>query len=621
MPDGLRAARLSVTLAALAVGGAFALAGGDDTAAWIWTVGALVQLVPLVRATVRSVVRRQPDIDVIALLAIGGALLAGEPLAAVVGAVMLATGEALEDWAAGRAERSLTALLSHAPDRTQRRVGGALEDVAVADVRPGDRLVVVSGAVVPVDGVVLERAVLDESTLTGEAVPVVLDAGQSVLSGVTNIGPPAELRATATAADSTYAGIVRLVSRARSTKPPMVRLADRWAAWFVPLTLFVAGGAWAWSGDPVRALAVLVVATPCPLLLATPIAMVSGISRSARSGVIVKDGRGLEALARVRTVCVDKTGTLTAGHPEVVDVTLFGEVSEADVRRLAAAVEQLSAHPFAAAMVAAAGSAPLPVPTQVEEVAGEGVRGRVDGRVVAVGTRAFVSGNGAWLGPADPVGTGVPGDTVAWVGVEGHVVAAMRLRDPVRPEARRTVERLNRAGVARTVLVTGDSLDVATGVAEAVTPAGKVARVGEEQATQPTAMVGDGVNDAPSLAAADVGIAMGARGATASSEAADLVITADRIDALADVHHIARDTIRIARISAVGGMALSGVAMVAAAVGLLTPVAGAVLQEGIDVLAIAHALRALGPLRRRRPAPAVVGLSPPAAPNPTRVGG
>ena len=630
MPDGLRAARLVATLAALAVGGAFALAGGDDTAAWIWTAGALVQLLPLVRATVRSVVRRQPDVDVIALLAIVGALLAGEPLAAVVVAVMLATGEALEDWAAGRAERSLTALLSHAPDRTQRRVGGVLEDVAVADVRPGDRLVVVSGEVVPVDGVVLDRAVLDESTMTGEAVPVVRDAGQPVLSGVTNIGPPAELRATATAADSTYAGIVRLVSRARSTKPPMVRLADRWAAWFVPLTLFVAGGAWAWSGDPVRALAVLVVATPCPLLLATPIAMVSGISRSARSGVIVKDGRGLEALARVRTVCVDKTGTLTAGHPEVVDVTLFGEVSEADVRRLAAAVEQLSAHPFAAAMVAAAGSAPLPVPTQVEEVAGEGVRGRVEGRVVAVGTRAFVSADGASVGPADPVGTGVPGDTVAWVGVEGQVVAAMRLRDPVRPEARRTVERLNRAGVTRTVLVTGDSLDVANGVADAVgitrvhagcTPAGKVARVAEEQSTQPTAMVGDGVNDAPSLAAADVGIAMGARGATASSEAADLVITADRIDALADVHHIARDTILIARISAVGGMALSGVAMVAAAVGLLTPVAGAVLQEGIDVLAIAHALRALGPLRRRRPTPAIVGLSPPAAPNPTRVGG
>ena len=617
IPGGFRAARLTVTLTALAVGGGLALADRDVAAAWTWTAGALVQLVPLFRATLLSVVRRQPDVDVIALLAIVGALLAGEPLAAVVVAVMLATGEALEDWAAGRAERSLTALLGHAPDRTHRRLDGGLEDVAVGDVRPGDVLVVVTGEVVPVDGLVLDRAVLDESTLTGEAIPVVRDVGQVVSSGVTNIGPPAEIRATATAAASTYAGIVRLVTRARSTKPPMVRLADRWAAWFVPLTLLVAGAAWAWSGDPVRALAVLVVATPCPLLLATPIAMVSGISRAARSGVIVKDGRGLEALARTRTVCLDKTGTLTVGHPEVVEVILLSDIDEGQVRRLAAAVEQLSAHPFAAALVAAAGADPLPIPTSVEEVAGEGVRGSVDGVAVAVGTRSFVADGAPAVpdvpSPRDVEGDGGPGDTFAWVAVDGQVTAVMRLRDPVRPEARSTVDRLGQAGVTRTVLVTGDSGPVATAVANAVgitvvhadcTPAGKVERVAEEQLHQPTAMVGDGVNDAPSLAAADVGIAMGARGATASSEAADLVVTADRIDALADVHRIAVDTISIARISAVGGMALSGVAMGAAAVGLLTPVAGAVLQEGIDVLAIAHALRALGPLagdRRRRP--------------------
>jgi heavy metal translocating P-type ATPase len=492
--------------------------------------------------------------------------------------------------------------------------------VPIEGVRRGDLLLVGSGEVVPVDGVAIAPVVLDESALTGESRPVERDAGSLVHSGVVNAGAPFDLRAVTTAEESTYAGIVRLVREAQASKAPFVRIADRYALVFLPLTLAVAAGAWLLSGDPVRALAVLVVATPCPLILAAPVAIVAGISREARRGLIVKGGGALETLARARVVVLDKTGTLTAGAPRVSDVETFGSRPADELLRLAASLDQVSPHVFAPAVVSAAAARglALSLPSGVEEHPGAGIRGIVGGDQVALGRAAWAS-RGAQL-PAAALAVrrrcAVEGTSSVFVAVDGELAGALILEDPVRGDAPRAIREMRRAGVRRVVVATGDHPDIGALVGASVgadavlaeqTPAEKVEAVRRERAGGVTVMVGDGVNDAPALAAADVGVAMGARGATASSEAADVVMTVDRLDRLAEGLGIARRARAIAVQSVVAGMSLSVGAMAVAAAGFLPPVAGALLQEGIDVLVILNALRALsGPVEGRRRSP--VGL-------------
>jgi len=578
-------------------------AGLGDAVLALTVVGGLV---PLAVSVARDLVRREPGVDVVALLAMAGTLALGEELAGAVIAVMLATGRLLEASAGERARRELSALLERAPRVVHRYQGGGLASPPLGEVRPGDRLLVQPGEVVPVDGTVLgPAAVLDESALTGEATLVERATGDPVASGAVNAGAPFDLRATTTAAESTYAGIVRLVEQAQGSKAPFVRLADRYALAFVPLTLALAGAAWALSGDPVRALAVLVVATPCPLILAAPVAIVSAISRAARRGIVVKSGGVLERLAGARVLLFDKTGTLTAGAAAVADV----EAAEGDtdaLLRLAASLDQVSPHVLAAAIVRAAAERrlPLSLPTEVAEEPGQGIRGRVDGRRVALG-------KASWVAPGQPLPRWArrlrrratfDGSATVFVAVDGTLAGALGLRDPIRPDTPRTVRELRRAGVRRIVMVTGDHPDAAETVGAAIgvdqvlaerTPADKVEAVRAERAGGVTIMVGDGVNDAPALAAADVGVAMGARGATASSQAADVVLLVDRLDRLAEAIRIARRARRIALQSVLAGMGLSLAAMAVAAAGLLAPLAGAVVQEVIDVAAIANALRAL----------------------------
>ena len=388
---------LPLTAAGLA-GGLLAMAAGATEAAWwCWTLPAVVVGAWLAASIVRDLRAGQAGVDIIALLAIVGALLVGESLAAAVIAVMLATGAWLERYAEGRAHRELTALVSRAPRTVHRHEAGAIVDHPIEVVAPGDRLLVKPGEVVPVDGMVAgATATLDESALTGESRMVVREAGDRVLSGTVNAGTPFDLVASATADASTYAGIVRLVEAAAQSKAPFVRLADRYALLFVPLALGVAGLAWLATGDPVRALAVLVVATPCPLLLAAPIAIVAGISRSARRGIIVKGGGALEAIARARVMLFDKTGTLTAGRPHLADVVAApgqprrgraprGGVAGAGVAPRARRIDRRRAR--------RSGGVALVLPEGVEEVAGAGVRGSVDGRAVRVGTAAFAAGD------------------------------------------------------------------------------------------------------------------------------------------------------------------------------------------------------------------------------------
>ncbi len=601
-------ALLILTLVGLVAGLLLIWAGEDELAAWAWIVPSVVVGVRLAWSIVRDLLAGEAGVDVIAVLAIGGALALGELFAAAVIAVMLATGEALEDYAEGRAHRELTALLGRAPQQVQRHRGDGLETVAIGEVQPGDRLLVRPGEVVPVDGVVRGApAVLDESALTGESRLITREDGDTVASGVVNGGGPFDLVAIATADASTYAGIVRLVEAASVAKAPFVRLADRYALIFVPLTLGLAGLAWIVSGDPTRALAVLVVATPCPLLLAAPIAIVAGISRAARRGIIVKGGGPLETLARARVVLFDKTGTLTAGRPNLASIeSVDGDQDR--VLRAAAALEQASPHVLAAAIVRAARKRDLelPVPSDVVETPGAGVAGTVDGRRVAVGSAAFVAADGGlpmWARELRRRAT-LEGATNVFVRIDDAIAGALVMDDPIRPETPRAVRSLRRAGFTRIVMVTGDHHGVADIVGAAIGldgvladrgPADKVEAVHTERdlAGSPVVMVGDGINDAPALAVADVGVAMGARGATASSEAADIVITVDRLDRLAEAVRIARHSHRIATQSVVVGMSMSLVAMVVAAFGFLPVVAGALLQELIDVTVILNALRAL----------------------------
>ncbi|HEY5987870.1 MAG TPA: heavy metal translocating P-type ATPase [Streptosporangiaceae bacterium] len=605
----ITAAVLVVTVSGMAAGAGLhvAGAGGAGDGAWIATgaVGAGYALWAMADALRRGRV----GVDVIALLALAGALAVREFLVGAVISVMLASGRALETWAAGRAHRDLHALLERSPRTARRSTGEALEVVPLEVISPGDLLVVAPGEIVPVDGTVTGGpAVLDESALTGEPLPLERSLGEPVRSGVVNAGGPFELRATTTAADSAYAGIVRLVAEAESSQAPFVRLADRFAVWFLLVSLAAAGAAWAAAGSA-RAVAVLVVATPCPLILAAPVALVSGLSVAARRGVVVKGGGVLERLARCSTLLLDKTGTLTSGQPTLSAIIPAGRLAASDVLALAASLDQISPHVLASAVVGAARqrNCRLVLPEQAEEVPGHGIRGIVAGHRVAVGKAdwAGVAGAPAWAKTARRRAR-LDGALTVFVAVDGEPAGVLIFDDPVRPDASRTIRTLRKNGIQRIVMVTGDRADVADTVGAVIgvdevlaerTPADKLDAVRLERGRGPVIMIGDGINDAPALALADVGVAMGARGATASSEAADAVLTVDRLDRLGEAAALARRTRRIALQSVLAGMSMSLAAMAVASIGLLPAVWGALLQEGIDVAVILNALRAL-----RRPA-------------------
>lgn len=591
----------------LLAGGAAWLLSASSAATALWIAGTVLGLVFSVGWTVAAVRQGQLSVDVIAVLALAGALVVNEPFAGAMITVMLASGQLLEARAAARARRELSMLVERAPRSARRHVGGAVVEVPVDDVVIGDRLLVGTGEIVPVDGRLLTTAVLDESALTGEPLPVERITGSDVRSGVVNAGQPIDLVATAVAAESTYAGVVRLVEQAQASSAPFVRAADRFAIFFVPLTLVLAGVSWAVSGDPVLAVAVLVVATPCPLLLAAPIAIMSGLSRAAHVGVVIKGGGALEALAAGRVMLFDKTGTLTQGHPVLADVITAGGFAADEVLRLAASLDQVSPHVLASAIVTGGtrrGLA-LQMPENVREVHGYGLEGTVGGRRVRLGKGSWIVGETtpAWVRQVRRRAD-LDGSLTVFVAVDDQPAGAFLLQDAIRPDAPRMVRTLRTAGINRVVLVTGDRPDIADMIGRIVgvdtvladcDPADKLAAIERESANGPTIMVGDGVNDAPALAAAGVGVALAARGATASSEAADVVLTVDRIDALGDAILIARRSKSIALQAVLVGMGLSLVAMVAAAVGLLPPAAGAVVQEVIDVLAIGIALRAVLP--------------------------
>ena len=562
----------------------------------------------------KDLMRGHWGLDILAVIAMIATLAVQEYVAGLIIALMLTGGEALEDLAARRASRELDQLLNRAPAFAGRihPVTGEVERIAIEEVKVGDELLVRSSEILPVDGVLLsDHATIDESSVTGEPIPVNYHAGDPLLSGTVNSTTSFTMRAQKVAADSNYASIVRLVEEAVDSRAPMVRLADRYAVPFTIVSLLIAGFAWFLSGDPVRFAEVLVVATPCPLLIATPVAFMGGMSSAAKLNVIIKDGGVLEVLARVRAVAFDKTGTLTEGKADVVEIHPAALTVD-ETLQLAAAAEQYSVHVFADPIVASARTQQLELPEVVtaDEVATNGVLASLaDGTSVRVGKPSFIE---EVTGPIDrPVLSA--GETAVYVSVGDELAGVIILSDPIREQSADTVSRLRRAGVAEIAMVTGDITSTAESVAHAVdiqtvhaetTPQTKV-RIVQAMRPRPVLMVGDGINDAPVLAAADVGVAMAGRGATVASESAAAVITSNDIARVADVAYVSRRTVQIALQSIWMGIIISVGLMLVAAFGYLPAVVGALLQEIVDLVAILSALRALRAHRgARRESPA-----------------
>jgi len=598
---------LAVSATGLFGGLAAWLSGQPKWAEAIWVISAAPALLTVAGEIVGAALRREAGLDLIALLSIGGAIALGEYLTGAVIGLMLVSGRSLEDFAEARARREMSTLLGRAPCVANRYEGTEIAQVPLDQIRPGDHLLVRSGEAVPTDGLISSAAAtLDESALTGEPLPVRRDSGALVRSGAVNAATPFDMVATTAAADSTFAGIIRLVEAAHRSKAPSARLADRYALLFVPVTLAVVAAAWIATGDPVRGLAVLVVATPCPLILAVPVAIVAGMSRCAKRGVLIKGGGVLEKLAQARTLFFDKTGTLTGGHARLVATETGPRFIAGEVLRLAASLDQMSQHVIAQAVVSGARERglTLSLPSDVEELPGDGISGSVDGRRVVIGSNSYVMRSASptdwsrrFLARVD-----YEGASGVFVAIDGTMAGALLLLDEIRLETPRALRLLRKAGVERIVMLTGDRRDVAETIGALVgvdqvlaeqQPQDKLAAIKASRSSGSTIMVGDGINDAPALAAADVGVAMGARGAAASSEAAGVVLLVDRLDRLAEALEIAHRSRAIAVESVIAGMGLSVAAMGFAAFGFLPPLAGAVLQEAIDIAVILNALRVL----------------------------
>jgi heavy metal translocating P-type ATPase len=602
----------------IVVGAILHYAANSSLAAEVWMVGLIATGAPVIWGTLRAAGRGRFATDVVATLSIIGAVALGQPFAGLVIVLMQTGGEALERFAEGRASAAVRALEAAAPRIAHRIVGGHVDDVPVSLVEVGDELVVRPGDLVPCDGIVTEgESELDTSSLTGEAAPIAARAGTTIMSGTLNGFGALRIRTTALAAESQYERIVHLVRTAQASKAPLQRLADRYAIWFTPVTLVVCGFAAWMTHDWTRALAILVVATPCPLILAAPVAIIGGINRAAKRHIIIRNGGALERLGTAHVAVFDKTGTLTIGKPRLRAIRAAPGFDEGDVLRWSAAVEEGSSHLLGRVIVEGAGAAGMAIPRATEslEAPGQGVAANVEGHSVRVGARAFVLPH-CESGVLEAAALEQSDATLrAYVEVDGRLAAVIEYADEVRHELPHVLASLRTQGIGRIVLLSGDHAPIARALAQRIgieetygdllpgDKAGFIERLRAEGGT--VLMIGDGINDAPALTAADVGIALAAHGGGITAEAADVIVLVDSLAPVPEVISIGARTVRIARQSIWVGLGLSGIAMLVAAFGGLPPAIGAVLQEVIDVAVIVNALRSsMEPRGSDRPRPA-----------------
>ncbi len=586
----------------------FTVAGLHKVAHIILAVAAIVNAIPLIWGMIQDLRNGTYGVDILAATAIITSVILGEYWAGMIIVLMLTGGEALEDYAENRAKTELSALLKQAPKKAHLIRGRKVVDVSVASIKVNDKLLIKPGEVVPVDAVILEgTSSFDESSLTGEPLPVDKQTGDELLSGTVNVEGSVTVKALHTAADSQFEQIIKLVKSATTSQAPFVRLADRYAIPFTIVSFIIAGGAWAMSGESLRFLQVLVVATPCPLILGAPIALISGISRAARNGIIIKNGGAIEQLAAVKTVAFDKTGTLTEGRPSVNRVVAFGKNKKSNVLMYAAALEQHSSHILAKAIIEEAASKKISLPKarNVKEVVGNGLTGTVNKKSVAAGKLLFIKNQDLVLPKTFKQADFK--DTTSLVAVDNEVIGAIEFTDALRPQSKTMLEKIKALGIKHTLMVTGDNMTTARAVAKKLgitdvkadsLPADKLVAI-ETVKDRPVAFVGDGVNDAPVLTASDVGIALGARGSTAASETADVVIMLDDISKVSQSLDIAQNTLKIARQSILIGIFISIGLMLVYSTGRFSATSGAAIQELVDITVIVYALRAHGPWKKK----------------------
>lgn len=591
----------SLSLFVALIGLVLELSDYSTAARWLLSAVSALALIPLLRKMLEDIRFGRYGIDILAATSIVAAVILGEYWAALVVVIMLTGGQGLEDYAQHRARSELDALLKHAPRKAFILRKGKIVQVKVNEIHVGDKVVVKAGEVVPVDAVVIEgTASFDEASLTGESTPQAKQLNDQLLSGSINLDGPVTAKAIATAADSQYQQIINLVRSASANQAPFVRLADRYSLPFTFLAYAIATTVWLISGDPIRFLQVIIVATPCPLLLAAPIAVISGMARASRYGIIVKNGAALEKLAEAQTMAFDKTGTLTKGTMSVDEVITYNNHTKPEVLSLAAGLEQNSNHIIAQAVVEAARDQKIKFvkAKHVREFAGRGLQAKLKGQKVVVGRLSLLEDEGVVL-PAKFKVDSIK-KTAVYIGIDGQLAGIITLSDELRPETKQTLDRLRQLGLKNFVMVTGDNKTIAQSVAKSLginqvyaetLPAGKLQAI-DNISRRPVAFVGDGVNDAPVLTASDIGIALGARGSTAASESADMVIMLDDIGRVASATEISKRTFAIARQSILIGIGLSLMLMLVFATGKFSPLAGALVQEIVDVFVIFNALRA-----------------------------
>ncbi|MCX6755464.1 MAG: heavy metal translocating P-type ATPase [Candidatus Nomurabacteria bacterium] len=593
-------------LLGLIVGFIFHILNKNGFDSYVWMATIIIGLIPLVWKILKDIFSGHFGIDLIAIIAIIASVSMGQYLAGNIVLLMLSGGEALEAYALKRARKELSSLISNAPTFAHIKKEGNLIDVNVSEVKVGDIILIKTGEIVAADGIViLGESQIDESALTGESIPAEKKIGSSVFSGSVNKSQILEVEVIRKPSESKYEQIIKLVKQAEENRAPVVRLADKYSVWFTGITFVIALIAWFLAKDSVRLLAVLVVATPCPLILATPIAMISGISRAAKRGIIVKNGGALEVLAETNAFIFDKTGTLTLGQPEIIDVISFGKEKN-EVLRISASLDQLSLHVLARSLQSHAlkNNIELTIPTNFKENFGEGVSGDIDNETFFFGKLKFLEQNGITISKDvldNHANFQAKGNIAVYCGDKNGILGIVIFADVVRPETKNLFSNLKQRGLDKIVMLTGDKKSVAELIAKELgiddvhaeaLPENKVFEVEDHQRQfGKVAMIGDGVNDAAALATADVGISMGQHGSSASSDSSDIVIMVDNLERVGEAYHIAKNTLRIAKQGIFFGIGVSIILMIIAAFGYISPIYGALIQEALDVLVILNALR------------------------------